>query len=119
VGQLVELLLVLCHYSSSWQGYESRGSDNLRLGQLHDSLDVDLALKLRKANCSSASTSAYFQATHVITTRDALEEFMAADIWPCKLRWGSWAFKMRKLPRLDFETRSLKFNIKRREGKTD
>jgi hypothetical protein len=55
----------------------------------------------------------------VITTRDALEEFMAADIWHCKPQWGSWAFREKKLPGLDFETRSPKFNIKRPEGKTD
>jgi deoxyribodipyrimidine photolyase-like uncharacterized protein len=55
----------------------------------------------------------------VITTRDALEEFMAADIWHCKPQWGSWAFREKKLHRLDFETRSPKFNIKRPEGKTD
>jgi hypothetical protein len=40
-------------------------------------LDVDLAPELMKASRSSASTSAFFQATHVITTRDALEEFVA------------------------------------------
>jgi hypothetical protein len=57
-------------------------------------LDVDLALELTKASRGSASTSAYFQATHVITTRDALEEFVAANIWPCGPRWGSWAFKI-------------------------
>jgi aminoglycoside/choline kinase family phosphotransferase len=39
-------------------------------------LDVDLSPELTKASC----TSAYFQASHVITTRDALEEFVAADI---------------------------------------
>jgi hypothetical protein len=55
----------------------------------------------------------------VITTRDALEEFMVADICPCKPQWGSWAFREKKLPGLDFETRSPKFNIKRPEGKTD
>jgi hypothetical protein len=28
----------------------------------------------------------------VITTRDALEEFVAADIWPCQLSYGPpWA----------------------------
>jgi hypothetical protein len=37
-------------------------------------LDVDLSPELTKASCSSASTSAFFQASHVITTRDALEE---------------------------------------------
>jgi hypothetical protein len=82
-------------------------------------LDVDLAPELTKASRSSASTSAYFQATHVITTRDALEEFVATDIWSCKPRWGLWAFKMRKLPGLDFEMRSPKFNVKCPDGKTD
>jgi hypothetical protein len=43
-------------------------------------LEVDLSPELTKASRSSASTSAYFQASHVITTRDALEEFVAADI---------------------------------------
>jgi hypothetical protein len=82
-------------------------------------LDVELTLELTKASRNSASTSAFFQATHVMTTQDALEEFVAADIWPCKPRWGSWAFKMKKLPGLDFETRNPKVNIKRLEGKTD
>jgi hypothetical protein len=52
-------------------------------------LDVELSPKLTKASRSSASTSAFFQA--IITTQDALEEFVAADIWPCQPRWGSWA----------------------------
>jgi hypothetical protein len=82
-------------------------------------LEVDLASELTRASRSSSSTSAYFQATHVITTQDALEEFVATDIWPCKPWWGSWPFKMRKLPGLDFETRSPKFNAKCPEGKTD
>jgi hypothetical protein len=82
-------------------------------------LDIELTPELTKASCSSASTSAFFQATHVITTRDALEEFVAADIWPCQPRWGSWAFKVQKLPRLDYEVRSPKFNVKRPNGKTD
>jgi hypothetical protein len=52
-------------------------------------LDVGLASKLMKASHSSASTSAFFQATHVISTRYALEEFVATNIWPCKPQWGS------------------------------
>jgi hypothetical protein len=43
-------------------------------------LEVELLLELTKASRTSASTSAFFQATHVITTRDALEEFVAAEI---------------------------------------
>jgi hypothetical protein len=82
-------------------------------------LDVDLSLELTKASRSSSSTSAFFQASHVITTRDALEEFVAADIWPCQPRWGSWAFKSQMLPGLDHEVRSPKFNVKRPDGKTD
>jgi hypothetical protein len=82
-------------------------------------LDVDLAPELTKTSRSSASTSAYFQATHVITTRDALKEFVTADIWPCQPQWGSWAFRMKKLSGLDFETRSPKFSVKHLEGKTD
>jgi hypothetical protein len=46
-------------------------------------LEVELLPELTKASRSSASTSAFYQATHVITTRDALEEFVATDIWPC------------------------------------
>jgi hypothetical protein len=42
-------------------------------------LDVDLSPELTKASRSSASTSAYFQVSHVIMTRDALEEFVAAE----------------------------------------
>jgi hypothetical protein len=58
-------------------------------------LNVDLAPELIKASRSSACTNTYFQATHVITTRDALKEFVAADIWLCQPRWGLWAFGMR------------------------
>jgi hypothetical protein len=82
-------------------------------------LEVDLSSKLTKASRASASTSAFFQATHEITTRDALEEFVAADNWPCQPRWGSWAFKVQRLPGLDSEVRSPKFNVKRPDGKTD
>jgi hypothetical protein len=57
-------------------------------------LEVELSLELTKAGRSSASTGAFYQATCVITTRDALKEFVAADIWPCQPRWGSWAFKV-------------------------
>jgi hypothetical protein len=64
-------------------------------------LEVELSLELTKASRSSASTAAFYQATCVITTRDALEEFVAADIWPCQPRWESWAFKMQWLPGLD------------------
>jgi hypothetical protein len=42
-------------------------------------LDVDLSPELTKVSRSSASTSAYFQVSHVIMTRDALEEFVAAE----------------------------------------
>jgi hypothetical protein len=44
---------------------------------------------------------------------------MAANIWPCQPRWGSWAFKVQKLPGLDYEVRSPKFNVKHPDGKTD
>jgi hypothetical protein len=66
-------------------------------------LDVELSSELTKASRTSANTSAFFQATHVITTRDALEEFVAANIWSCQPRWDSWAFKVQKLPGLDYE----------------
>jgi hypothetical protein len=46
-------------------------------------LEVELSPELTKASRSLASTTAFYQATYVITTWDALEEFMAADIWPC------------------------------------
>jgi hypothetical protein len=49
---------------------------------------IDLAPELTKVSCDSASTSAYFQASRVITMRDALEEFVAANIWSCQPRWG-------------------------------
>jgi hypothetical protein len=52
-------------------------------------LEVELSPELTKASRSSASTGAFYQATRVITTRDTLEEFVAADIWPCQPRWGS------------------------------
>jgi hypothetical protein len=66
-------------------------------------LDVDLSPELTKASRSSGSTSAFFQASHVITTRDALEEFVPADICPCQPQWGSWVFKTQMLPGLDYE----------------
>jgi hypothetical protein len=46
-------------------------------------LEIDLSPELTKASRTSASTSAFYQATHIITMRDALEEFVAAEIWPC------------------------------------
>jgi hypothetical protein len=82
-------------------------------------LEVDLSPELTKASRLSASTSAYFQASHVITTRDALEEFVATDIWPCQPRWGSWAFKTQMLPGLDHQVRSPIFNVKHPEGTTN
>jgi hypothetical protein len=60
-------------------------------------LDVDLVPELTKACHTSTSTSGLFQATKVTTTPDALEEFVAADICPYRLRWGSWAFRMEKI----------------------
>jgi hypothetical protein len=75
-------------------------------------LEVELSPELTKASRSSASTGAFYQATRVITTRDALEVFVAADIWPCKPRWGSWEFKVQWLPRLDQDVRSPIFNVK-------
>jgi hypothetical protein len=47
-------------------------------------LVVELSPKLTKASRTSANTGAFYHATHVITTRDALGEFVAADIWPCQ-----------------------------------
>jgi hypothetical protein len=82
-------------------------------------LEVELSPELTKASRSSASTGAFYQATHVITTRDALEEFVAADIWPCQPRWGSWAFKVQWLPGSDQDVRSPIFNVKRPANKTD
>jgi hypothetical protein len=82
-------------------------------------LEVELSPELTKASRSSASTAAFYQATCVITTRDALEEFVAADIWPCQPRWGSWAFKMQWLPGLYQNVRSPIFNVKRPTDKTD
>jgi hypothetical protein len=43
-------------------------------------LKVELAPELTEGSCTSISTTAFFQATRVITTRDALEEFVAAEI---------------------------------------
>jgi hypothetical protein len=43
-------------------------------------LEVELSLELTKASRTSATTSAFYQATRVITTRDTLEEFVAAEI---------------------------------------
>jgi hypothetical protein len=64
-------------------------------------LVVKLSQELTKASRTSASTSVFYQAARVITTRDALEEFVAAEIWLCQPRWGSWAFKVQWLPGLD------------------
>jgi hypothetical protein len=66
-------------------------------------LEVELSPELTKASRTSASTSAFYKATHVIAMRDALEEFVAADIWPCQPLWGSWAFKVQRLSGLDDE----------------
>lgn len=52
-------------------------------------LEVKFTLEITEGSHSSDSTSAYFQATHVTTTRYALEEFLAVDIWPSRLQWGS------------------------------
>jgi hypothetical protein len=82
-------------------------------------LEVELSPEPTKASRSSASTAAFYQATRVITTRDALEEFVAADIWPCQPRWGSWAFKMQWLPGLDDDVRSPIFNVKRPADMSD
>jgi hypothetical protein len=82
-------------------------------------LGVELSPELTKASRSSASTIAFYQATHVITTRDALEEFVAADVWPCQPQWGSWAFKMQWLPGLDDDVRSPIFNVKRPKDMSD
>jgi hypothetical protein len=82
-------------------------------------LEVELSPELTKASRSPASTTAFYQATCVITTWDALEEFVAADVWPCQPRWGSWAFKMQWLPRLDENVRSPIFNVKRPADKSD
>jgi hypothetical protein len=51
-------------------------------------LEVELSSEQTKASRTSASTSAFYQATRVVTTRDALEEFVAADIWPCQPNGG-------------------------------
>jgi hypothetical protein len=48
-------------------------------------LEVELSPELTKASRTSASTSAFYQATHVITTRDNFEEFVAAEIRPTSL----------------------------------
>jgi hypothetical protein len=82
-------------------------------------LEVELSLELTKASRSSASTAAFYQATRVITTRGALEEFVAADVWPCQPRWGSWEFKMQWLPGLDDNVRSPIFNVKRPADMSD
>jgi hypothetical protein len=82
-------------------------------------LEVDLSPELTKASRSLASTMAFYQATRVITTRDALEEFVAADVWPCQPRWGSWALKVQWLPGLDGDVRSPIFNVKRPKDVTD
>jgi hypothetical protein len=82
-------------------------------------LEVELSPELTKASRSSASIGAFYQATCVITTCDALEEFVAADIWPCQPRWGSWAFKVQWLPGLDQNVRNPIFNVKRPTNKTD
>jgi hypothetical protein len=68
-------------------------------------LKFDLAPELTRSSWSSPSTYAYFQATHVITTRGALEEFVAVEIWPNKPRWGYWGYKTKKLSSLDEEAK--------------
>jgi hypothetical protein len=80
-------------------------------------LEVELAPELTKGSRTSASTSAFFKATHVITMRDALKEFVAAEIWPSRPRWRTWAFSMKLLPELDHKIQSPKFNVKCLKGK--
>jgi hypothetical protein len=82
-------------------------------------LEVELSPELTKASRSSASTAAFYQATRVITTRDALGEFVAADVSPCQPRWGSWAFRMQWLPGLDDNVRSPIFNVKQPADMSD
>jgi hypothetical protein len=82
-------------------------------------LEVELSPELTTASRTSASTSTFYQATRVIITRDTLEEFVVAEIWPCQSRWGSWAFKVQWLPGLDQDVRSPIFNVKCPEDKTD
>jgi hypothetical protein len=36
MGQSMDLLLVLCPHSCDWKRYETRGGDNLRLGESYD-----------------------------------------------------------------------------------
>jgi hypothetical protein len=81
--------------------------------------EVELSPELTKASRTSDSTGAFYQATRVITTRDALEEFVAANIWPCQPRWGSWAFKVQWLPGLEHDVRSPILNVKQPVDKTD
>jgi deoxyribodipyrimidine photolyase-like uncharacterized protein len=82
-------------------------------------LEVELSPELTKASRTFASTSAFYQATRVITTRDALKEFVAAEIWSCQPRRGSWAFEVQWLPGVDQDVQSPIFNVKRPEDKTD
>jgi hypothetical protein len=82
-------------------------------------LEIELSPELTKASRTSSSTSVFYHATHVITTRDTLKEFEATEIWPCQPRWGLSAFKVQWLPGLDHDVRSPIFNVKRPEDKTD
>lgn len=72
-------------------------------------LEVQLAPELTKGSRSSD--------TRVITTGVVVEEFVAADIWPSRPRWGSWCFTNKQLPGLDYEVRSPKFKVQRPKGK--
>lgn len=82
-------------------------------------LEVHLAPELTKSSQSSSSTSTYFQATHVITTRDALEEFVVAEIWLSKLHWGFRGFTLKKLPGLDDVTKIQGALSERQNGPRD
>jgi hypothetical protein len=97
----MDLLLVLRPIAVAGRNSKQEEVTSYDLVSCMIDLEVELSLELTKASRTSASTSAFYQVTRIITTRDALEEFVAAEIWPCQPRWGSWAFKVQWLPGLD------------------
>jgi hypothetical protein len=64
--------------------------------QMQD-LEVEIAPELTKSSKTSPCTSAYYQASQVITSRDALEEFVAAGVWPSKPRCNTRKFHHNKI----------------------
>lgn len=76
----------------------------------HTVVDFNKTAALKKS-------SAYFQqATLKLTGRDAVEEFLAADIWPLKANWKPFTMEKRKVPGLEHEIPFPVFGLVKPDG---